>query len=403
MEVHLAKTNAAATSMPARSCNICFVERTSNIKTSQRETMPSHPHLPLRLSVLDQAPVAAGHSPAEALQNSIDLARYAEQLGYHRFWMSEHHAMDSLACSAPEVMLARIGAETRTIRIGSGGIMLPHYSPLKVAECFRTLHALYPDRIDLGIGRAPGGGPIESQALRRNRASLPVDDFGEQLPELLAFLDGTLPPSHPFSRITVSPAMPGGPEVWLLGSSHWSSDAAAQLGLPYAFAHFFSPVATRAAVEAYQRHFLRSAHRSRPEAIAAVGVICAPTNEQAEYQYASVRLFQRRIRQGDRRPVESPDEALRELASTRDAGPFWQAEQEEGEWPRTFVGDPAKVRAELTAMAAALRLEELVIVTITHSQRARLDSYRLLAEAFALPTPLAVVSRVEPSAALAMA
>ncbi len=335
-----------------------------------------HTSSALRLSVLDQAPVAEGHSPAEALENSIELARHVERLGYHRFWMSEHHAMDLLACTAPEVMLARIGAETRTIRIGSGGIMLPHYSPLKVAECFRTLHALYPGRVDLGIGRAPGGGPVESQALRRDRTSLPVDDFGHQLPELLALLDGTLPPGHPFSRITVSPAMPGGPDVWLLGSSLWSSDAAAQLGLPYAFAHFFSPVSTRPAIESYQRHFAPGMHRSRPEAMAAVGVICAASTEEAEYLHASVRLLQHRIRQGDRRPVPRPDEALRELAALR------LPETEAGEWPRYFVGDPAKVHRELSAMAAALGIEELVVVTIAHSQKARLDSYTLLAEAF---------------------
>jgi luciferase family oxidoreductase group 1 len=335
----------------------------------------------LRLSVLDQSPVAEGQSPAQALQNSIELARHVEQLGYHRFWMSEHHAMGTLACTAPEVMLARIGAETGTIRIGSGGIMLPHYSPFKVAECFRMLHALYPGRVDLGIGRAPGGGPIESQALRRDRTSLPVDDFGEQLPELMAWLDGTLPPSHPFSRVTVSPAMPGGPDVWLLGSSLWSSAAAAQLGLPYAFAHFFSPVHTREAIERYQRHFVPGTHRRRPEAMVAVGVICAETTEEAEYLHASVRLLQQRIRQGDRRPVASPERALQELGSARPTG------QEEGEWPRTFVGNPDKVHRELSAMAAALGIEELVVVTITHSQIARLASYRLLTEAFAVAAP----------------
>jgi luciferase family oxidoreductase group 1 len=350
----------------------------------------------LRLSILDQSPVAEGQSPAQALANSIELARRAEQLGYHRFWMSEHHAMDTLACTAPEVMLARIGAETHTIRIGSGGIMLPHYSPLKVAECFRTLHALYPGRIDLGVGRAPGGGPVESQALRRDRSSVPVDDFGRQLPELMALLDGTLPPGHPFARMIVSPAMPGGPDVWLLGSSMWSSDAAAQLGLPYAFAHFFSPLHTRPAIEAYQQRFVPGMHRRQPEAMAAVGVICAPTTEEAEYLHASVRLLQRRIRQGDRRPVAPPDEALRELGS---AGAFSIASGEEGEWPRYFVGDPATVRRHLAAMAGALGIGELVIVTITHDQQARLRSYELLADSLALPG----TGSSEPAPALAMA
>ena len=157
----------------------------------------------VRLSVLDQAPVAEGSTAGEALERSVELAQTVEALGYGRFWMSEHHAMATLACSAPEVVLARIGAATRRIRIGSGGIMLPHYAPLKVAEVFRTLEAMYPGRVDLGVGRAPGGGPVESQALRRERKSLPADDFAEQMAELLAWLgqgEG-FPEGHPFGRV----------------------------------------------------------------------------------------------------------------------------------------------------------------------------------------------------------
>jgi luciferase family oxidoreductase group 1 len=171
----------------------------------------------VRLSVLDQSPVPEGLTPAQAIANSIDLAKHVERLGYHRYWMSEHHAMDLLACTAPEVLLARIGAETSRIRIGSGGIMLPHYSAYKVAEVFRTLHAMYPGRVDLGIGRAPGGGPLEAHALRRERRQRPADDFEDQIAELLSFLHRDFPVEHPFSQLTVSPQMPGGPEVWLLG------------------------------------------------------------------------------------------------------------------------------------------------------------------------------------------
>src|SRR5579862_1453161 len=270
----------------------------------------------LRLSVLDQSPVPEGNTPAEALQNSIALARRVDELGYTRFWMSEHHAMDTLACTAPEIMLARIGAETKRIRIGSGGIMLPHYTPLKVAEVFRTLYALYPGRVDLGIGRAPGGGPMEALALRRSRKTPMEDDFPEQVSELLAFLEGGFPEGHPFGRIRVSPEMPGGPDVWMLGSSMWSSAAAVEFGLPYSFAHFFSPVHTRVAIEAYQRGFLaasREGARLKPEATVAVGVICAETAEEADYLAASVRLLQKRIRLGDRSPVASPEDALQEL------------------------------------------------------------------------------------------
>jgi luciferase family oxidoreductase group 1 len=351
----------------------------------------------LRLSVLDQAPVAEGSTAGEALERSVELAQTVEALGYERFWMSEHHAMATLACSAPEVVLARIGAATRTIRIGSGGIMLPHYAPLKVAEVFRTLEAMYPGRVDLGVGRAPGGGPVESQALRRDRRGMPADDFGEQMAELLAWLghgEG-FPDGHPFGRVTVSPVVgaesnadgagrvAAGPVVWLLGSSLWGAAAAAQWGLRYAFAHFFSPVATREALETYRRGFQASAMLAKPQATIAVGVIVADTDEEARYLHSSVRLLQQRIRQGDRRPVAAPEEALRELRRN-DWGALASVAGGEGEFPRYIVGSQETVLRELGAMAASLGLEEVVVNTIMHSHEARLKSYRLLAEAFAL-------------------
>ena len=329
----------------------------------------------VRLSVLDQSPVPEGSTPADALKNSIELAKHVERLGYHRYWMSEHHAMELLACTAPEVLLARIGAETSRIRIGSGGIMLPHYSAYKVAEVFRTLHALYPGRVDLGIGRAPGGGPLEAHALRRERRQRPADDFTDQLAELLMFLNHDFPAEHPFSQLTVSPDMPGGPEVWLLGSSMWSAEAAVQFGLPYSFAHFFSPVHTRAAIEHYTESFRVSGHAAHPRKSVAIGVLCAETEEEAELLMASPRLLMRRIRSGDRRPVPRPEDALRELQRQ---GPV---PLEEGEWPRYFYGTPERVRAQLAAFAGALGLEEVIAVTIVHDHAARLRSYELLARA----------------------
>ncbi len=350
----------------------------------------------LRLSVLDQAPVAEGSSAGEALDRSVELARHVEQLGYRRFWMSEHHAMATLACASPEVVLARIGAATQRIRIGSGGIMLPHYAPMKVAENFLTLHAMYPGRVDLGVGRAAGGGALEAAALRRDRqgSSLhgPADDFPEQVAELLAWLgqgEG-FPPGHPFSRVELSPPSASigsasgpssGPQVWLLGSSMWGAAAAAQWGLPYAFAHFFSPVATRAALDSYRRAFQPSPMLAAPRAVAAMGVIVADTDEEARHLHASVRLLQQRIRQGDRRPVAAPDAAERLLRE--EFGMFdWAAHDEEGEYPRYLVGSPATVRRELGAMASSLGLSEVIVNTITHSQAARLRSYTLLAEVF---------------------
>ena len=396
----------------------------------------------LSLSVLDQSPVPAGFTPSDALANSLALAQHVDALGYTRLWYSEHHAMDLLACTAPEILIARAAAATTRIRVGSGGIMLPHYSPLKVAEVFRTLHAMFPNRIDLGIGRAPGGGQLEAHALKRDRDAPPKDDFLQQLSELRAYLhperwelhkDARGP--HPYSRIRVAPDAPGAPDIWLLGSSMWSAVTAAQEGLPNAFAHFFSPIQTRAAIEYYQRNFIpqpttnlssrpesasfapinlssrpesapfadaveRPASpasatiqtpRTTPEATLAIGVICADTDAEAHHLHASVRLLQRRIRMDDRRPVATPEDALIELGKTPTAPnpliPFTAGSldaPEDTEWPRYLVGTPGKVALQLRNLATDLNLTELIINTITHSHEARLRSYTLLAEAMNL-------------------
>lgn len=335
----------------------------------------------MKLSIVDQSPVSEGSTAAEALQNTIELARLADRLGYERYWVAEHHAMETLACPAPEILIARLGAETKRIRIGSGGILLPHYSPLKVAEVFRMLHALYPDRVDLGIGRAPGGTRLEAHALRRDRTVPPRDDFPEQLVELLAFLEGDFSPDHSFGKIKVSPSMPGGPEVWLLGSSEWSASAAAQLGLPYAFAHFIDPQSTRAAIELYRAEFTQARALKQPNTILALGAVCAETEEEARRLHASARALLRRFRQFPREPgpVPRPEEALKELSSGLDPDIF-----ETGEWRRYVVGSPETVRAQLLDIAAQLHVQELMIVTIVHDHRARLRSYELLAEVFDL-------------------
>ena len=345
----------------------------------------------LRMAVLDQAPVPEGTTSAQALANSVDLAQHVERLGFTRFWMSEHHAMQTLACTAPEVMLARIGAATERIRLGSGGIMLPHYAAFKVAEQFQTLAALYPGRVDLGLGRAPGGGPIESMALRRERRVQPADDFTDQLTELLAFL-GTgeaFQAGHPFGRVRVMPEAAVAPDVWLLGSSLWGAHAAAGFGLPYAFAHFFSPLPTRQAIETYQREFRAGEGRQEPEAMVAVGAICADTAEEAEFLAASVRLLQVRIRLGDRRPVAEPQAALAELRGMGETTP----PIEEGEFPRYYVGTPDVVAEQLHTMARSLKIKEVVVNTICWDHAARKRSYTLLAEAAGLvPESIAVES-----------
>jgi len=333
----------------------------------------------VKLSVIDQSPVPAGFTPADALQNTIELARLADRLGYKRYWIAEHHAIDALASPAPEIMIARIGAETSGIRIGSGGVMLPHYSSLKVAESFRVLHALYPQRIDLGIGRAPGGTPLETYALRRDRNQPDVDDFPQQLAELRAFLHRSFPAKHPFSKIRVSPDLPGAPEVWLLGSSMWSASAAAQFGLPYAFAHFINQNPTRMALQYYREYFQPSEDLAAPQAILALGAICADTEAEAIRLLGSARLFRNRIRRGEVGPIPTPEEAIAELGPAREPGTAADAE-----WPRYIAGDPEQVRSQLVDMASVLHLDELMIVTIVHDHRARMRSYELLAQAFEL-------------------
>ena len=256
--------------------------------------------------------------------------------------------------------------------------MLPHYSAFKVAEIFQTLEALHPGRVDLGIGRAPGGGPMEALALKRERGTRMADDFEDQVAELLAYFERTFPAGHPFGTLRVAPESPGSPEVWMLGSSQWSSTAAAEFSLPYAFAHFFFGIGTRDAIETYQRKFVPSTRRREPQAMVAVGVICADTHEEAEFLANSVRLLQLRIRMNDRRPIAPPAEAADELKMLGGPTP------DEGEWPRYFVGTPAAVRDGLEQMARELKIHEFVVNTITWDHRARLHSYELLAREFGL-------------------
>jgi luciferase family oxidoreductase group 1 len=332
---------------------------------------------PVKLSIIDQSPVSSGATPAEALRNTIDLARRADALGYERYWIAEHHATPGFASPAPEVLIARVAAETSGIRVGSGGVLLPHYSALKVAEVFRVLHALYPGRIDLGIGRAPGSAPLEAYALRRDRDRREwVDDFPDQLLELLAYLRKAFPAAHPFGRILVTPDMPGAPDVWLLGSSMWSAQAASEIGLPYAFAHFINPAPTRRALEHYRAHTGPAVRRT----ILSLGVICAETDAEAERQAAPVRLRRYLRAQGaEPGPIPTPEEALAQLGPGPDPLP-----PEAAEWPRYIVGGPGAVRDRLTGIAQALGVDELMILTIVHDHRVRVRSYELLAEAFGL-------------------
>jgi luciferase family oxidoreductase group 1 len=327
----------------------------------------------MRLSVLDQTPVSEGSSGPEALQNTLDLARAADGLGYHRYWLAEHHGL-SLAGPSPEVLIGPVAAATERIRVGSGGVMLPHYSPFKVAESFSLLAGLYPGRIDLAIGRASGTDPLITYALQRDRREVAPDDFSQQLAELLAHFDGTFPPDHPFARLGRS--LPGGderPEIWLLGSSAQSAVWAAQLGLPYAFADFINP--RGAGIVASYRE-----QAAEPRTAIGVWAICADTDAEAERLATSIAMSFAMLRQGRPIAVPTPERAARYLEQHGDPGAAGR---------RRVVGSPATVRAGIEAVAAEYGTDEVILVTITHDHAARRRSYELIADAFGLRAPTA--------------
>jgi luciferase family oxidoreductase group 1 len=329
----------------------------------------------VQLSVLDQSPVPEGSTGPDALRNTLDLARHTERLGYQRYWLAEHHGL-SLAGPAPEVLIGPVAAATSRIRVGSGGVMLPHYSPYKVAEVFSLLAGLYPGRIDLGLGRASGTDPMTTFALQRDRRQASPDDFPQQLAELLAHYDGTMPADHPFARLGAS--LPGGgerPEVWLLGSSAQSAVWAAQLGLPYAFADFINPHGATIAAS-YRERFEPSGRLAAPRTTVAVWAICADTDAEAERLESSIRMSMHMLRQGRPIPVPPPETAVRYVQAHFGDAPDASR--------RRIVGDPATVRAGIEAVAHEYAADEVVLVTITHDHAARRRSYELIAEAFEL-------------------
>jgi len=333
----------------------------------------------LRLSVLDQSPVSAGSSGAQALQNTLDLARLADRLGYHRYWVAEHHGGPMLAGPSPEALIGPIAAATTRIRVGSGGVMLPHYSPFKVAETFSLLAGLFPGRIDLALGRAAGTDPLTAFALQRDRRQSAPDDFPEQLAELLAYLDDQLPSEHPFARLAKTlPGRPERPEPWLLGSSPQSALWAAELGLPYAFADFINPEGAEIAALYRERFAEREDPGSRPRTAVGVWVICADSDEEARRLAASGRMTFTLLRRGELIAVPPPEEALAFLAADE------RPDRPRGPRRRAIVGAPPTVRAELEDVLASYGAEEAIVVSITYEHQARRRSYELLAEAFQL-------------------
>ena len=337
------------------------------------------------LSVLDQSPISEGSTGADALRNTLDLARLADELGYHRYWVAEHHGGPMLASASPEALIGPIAAATEGIRVGSGGVMLPHYSPLKVAETFTILAGLYPGRIDLGLGRAAGTDPMTTFALQRDRRQAAPDDFPQQLAELLAYLDDSLPEDHPFARLAgVLPGRPHLPTPWLLGSSPQSAIWAGQLGLPYAFADFINAEGADIA-KLYRERFEPNDHLQAPRTAVALWALAAPTDDEAIHLSTSSRMSFTMLRRGELIPVPSPEKATEFLKA--------EGKPLTGGRPgrRSIVGTPEKVRAEIEAVAVEYGAEEVIVVTITYDHQARRRSYELLAEAFDLE-PRAVTS-----------
>ena len=328
----------------------------------------------MRLSVLDQSPIISGHTPAQAVHETIRLVKAAEKLGYHRYWLAEHHSIAALADPCPEILLTRIAAETTTIRVGTGGVLLPYYSPLKVAEQFRMLEALYPGRIDLGIGRAPGGDRATALAMGEGRYS-GAEHFPEQVQYLAAYLDDEIPADHPFVSVKAMPSGPTAPEIWLLGSSDYSGALAAQLGLRFAFAHFISADGGDEVMRNYRRHYRPSRREPVAQSLLCVFVICAETKEEAERLAASIDLRRLNMDHGVNAPVPNHEEAR--------AYPYTEADRKRivHNRRRLVLGTPVEVRARLLEMRDEFEADEIMVITITGDYGSRMKSYELLAGA----------------------
>ena len=331
------------------------------------------------LSVLDQTPIAAGTTAAAALANSIDLARHCEALGYHRYWLAEHHASPALAGSAPEILIAAVAAATQRMRIGSGGIMLPHYSPLKVAEQFSLLAGLFPGRIDLGLGRAPGSDQRTAIALQRDRRTPAPYDFPQQLAELMGYLEDSLPADHPFAPYARTlPGLPETPEAWVLGSSPDSAGFAADLGLPYCFADFINARGAPMAA-AYRADFTPRRRGDTAHTMVAVWTVAAETDGEAARLAAPARMMFAHLLAGRSIAVPDPETALAWLADH----PELASANLASAGRRVVAGSPATVRAGLMAAAAEYDADEIMLVNILHDHRSRKRSYTLAMQAMA--------------------
>ena len=333
--------------------------------------------MPIKLSVLDQSVATAGRTEDAAIRQTLSLAQHAESLGFHRFWVSEHHGHPSIVGSAPEILMAAVAATTSRIRIGSAGVMLPHYAPLKVAEQFRVLEALAPGRIDLGVGRAPGS-DMRTARLLRQSPQQSSDDFPIQVRELQAWVSGIdLPAGHPGHGVTANPTGLTSPTLWMLGSSDYGAQLAAHYGLPYAFAYFITdgPGATQA-LDLYRQLYRPSAMHPKPQAVLCVWALAADTEPEAWHQFSSRERWRLDRNLGAIGPLPSPSEVSKR--------PYTAAEQVQVDQLRAnaLVGSGPQVAAKLRALAESLGVDELVVITWAHEPQVQLRSYKLLAREF---------------------
>ena len=331
----------------------------------------------IRLAVLDQSPIARGEVAADAVANTIALAKRCDELGYHRYWVAEHHASDSLASSSPEVLITRLAAETERIRVGSGGVMLSHYSPYKVAENFRMLEVLYPGRIDLGVGRAPGSDGLTAAALAYGNP-LGIEYYPAKVKDLVAFVSGQKPITEAFHDLKATPKAPTAPEVWMLGSSFDSAAYAARFGLAYSHAHFIAPQLAGEAMRQYRERFSPE-HLAKPYSSIGIFAIAVEDAERADL-FRRMREIQRiRRDRGERGPAPTLEEAA--------AWPFTDEELDamKSRRSRQIIGTPDEVKAGIEDLAEQSEADEAVLLTITPSFEDRLKSYELIAEAFGIP------------------
>ena len=329
----------------------------------------------IKLSVLDQSPIRSGSSAADSLQETVQLARLCDRLGYYRYWVAEHHASDALAGCSPEVLLGRLGVETNRIRIGSGGVMLPHYSPYKVAENFKLLQTLYPDRIDLGIGRAPGTDPFTAAAIRYGSRVGP-EHFPNMVLDLQALLNDTDPPTPGMEQARAFPKVELPPELWMLGSSEDSASLAALTGLPYNFAYFINPNIRPDIFDYYRDKFAAGPNFAKPHTCLTLFSICADTEQEALELSRSRDLWYLRLLQGNPGPFPSVQEAMDYPYSDRE---LQVIEENRG---RRAVGTAEQVTVKMRQLADQFKLDEIMLVTITHDPAARRRSYELIAAAW---------------------